>query len=739
MHPRAWRSFLVLFAVSLAVHAGELTLSSVVLDRLERPIRDASIEIERLPSAFEEARAQLEKERPAPVSTAISGEHGRFRINVPEPGIWRLRVRARGFVSAEALEFLPVSEPVQLAAVELWPEATVRVRVVDEQGKPVPGARLQTLSSGWDTGAHGRGGFPPAPAPYVSRTDSGGTASISRIDRESIHLSAIADGYLETVSRNLKDEPATVRLIRGCRRALEVVEPQGQPAAGALVQAGPWSLGKTDAGGRAEITAPCRGPLKLRLLTVDGRRVWETLPEAREGEPREIRFELPPQPPKLTGRVLEKGSKKPLAEVLVWPADDPGSFTSTDEQGRYIVREPAQKDSPLTATADGIAFARDDLVALGPPRSVSADGSHAGPAFYLSRATSVTGTVADAAGHPVEGAEVRIGVNFARFFTRSDERGAFRLRFPGLEDSFEIVASHRDFLPKTLRLGAHQNRELKIVLQRGREAVGRILDDQNLPVAGAEGFLFFSGERSGNELSPLRVSSSDAQGNLRFRTLRPGRYSLHVRVPGRPPLSVPGLVVREAGEAANFGTLHLPPVGLVEGRVVDLQNHPIAGAWVDRDSMDDKKLETRVRTGTDGRFVLACVDSAGQPVPGAALSLGSAASIVGSGNSDDEGHFLLRGLEPGLYPLPPGLAAFRPGSGSSDPCPSRTRQRRRARDRHRPVAPLPRRAGGRLPSARHRRAARRRSRGQGDRPGRPELRRRRPHRPLGAGTTAARR
>jgi len=610
MHPRAWRFFLVLFAISLAAHAGELTLSSVVLDRLERPIRGASIEIERLPSAFEEARAQLEKERPAPVSTAISDEHGRFRINVPEPGIWRLRVRARGFVSAEALEFLPVSESVQLAAVELWPEATLSARVVDEQGKPVPGARLQTLSSGWDTGDSGRGGFPPSPAPSFSQTDSGGTASIPRIDRETIHLSAIADGYLETVSKNL-EESATVRLIRGCRRALEVVEPQGQPAAGALVQAGPWSVGKTDAGGRAEITAPCRGPLKLRLLTVDGRRVWETLPEAREGEPLEIRFELPPQSPKLTGRVLEKGSKKPLAGVLVWPADDPGSFTSTDGQGRYAVREPAQRDSPLVATADGVAFARDDLVALGPPRSVPADGSLSGPAFYLSRAASVNGTVADAAGHPVEGAEVRIEASFARFFTRSDERGTFRLRFPGVEDSFEIVASHRDFLPAALRLGAlpaHQGRALKIVLQRGQEAVGRILDDQNLPVARAEGFLsFINAESFGDDRSPLRFSSSDAQGNLRFRALQPGRYSLYVRLPGRPPLSVPGLDVREAGEATNFGTLHLPPVGLVEGRVVDLQNHPIAGAWVYRDSRDDGGLEIRARTGTDGRFVLACV------------------------------------------------------------------------------------------------------------------------------------
>jgi hypothetical protein len=475
MYPRAWLSFLVLFAVSLAAHAGELTLSSVVLDRVEKPIQGASIEIERLPSAFEEARAQLEKERPSPVSKAISDVHGRFRVSVPEPGIWRLRVRARGFVSAEALEFLPISEPVQLAPVVLWPEATLKARVIGDQRKPVPGARLQTLSSGWDRGDPGRGGLPPSPAPYVSQTGSAGTASIPKMDRETIHLSAIADGYLETVSRNLKDEPATLRLIRGCRRVLEVVEPEGQPAAGALVRAGSWCLGKTDAGGRAEITAPCRGPLKLRLLTADGRRVWKTLPEAREGEPLKIRFELPPQSPKLTGRVLEKGSKKPLAGVLVWPADDPGSFTSTDEQGRYIVREPAQKDSPLVATADGVGFAHDDLVALGPPRGVPADGSQAGPAFYLSRAASVHGTVADAAGRPVEGAEVRIKVDFARFSTRSDERGAFRLRFP----------------------------------------VGHILDHQNRPVAHAEGLLVLNEESSWDELSPLHVSSSDAQGTLR--------------------------------------------------------------------------------------------------------------------------------------------------------------------------------------------------------------------------------
>lgn len=608
MHNRAWRFFLVIFGVSLAAKAGPLTVSSQVRDRLERPIRGASIEIERQPSAFEKARAQLEEKNSPPVSTAVSDEHGRFRVGVPEPGIWRLRIRAHGFVPWEKIEFLPVQEPVEIETVELAPETVLRARVVDAKGKPVPGARLQALSSKRDyesprtsTRAWGR-------AIDIARSGPDGTVSIPKSDGEIIHLSAIADGYLDTWSKNLNDGSATLQLIRGCRRALRVVEPQDQPAAGVLVQAGPWSLGKTDAAGRVEITSPCKETLELHLLTADGRRIRDMLPAVREGESGEIRFELSPPAPKLTGRVLEKGSRKPLAGVLVWADDDPGSFTSTDEQGRYTAREPTRKDSPLMATADGIVFVRDDLVTRGSPRKVRDDGSFEGPTLTISPAASVHGTVVDAAGHPVEGAAIRINVRFAGFSTQSDGRGKFRLRFPAVEDSFEIVASHHDFLSTKLNLGedsTHQDRELKIVLQRGQEASARILDDHDRPVAGAEGILFVpSYPYAEDESSPSRRTVSDAQGTLSFQALTPGRYSLLVRAAGMPPLLVPGLDVRETG--ANFGTLHLPPPGIVEGRVVDLQNRPIAGAWVLEDFRNDpdKAQGIGVRTGADGRFVL---------------------------------------------------------------------------------------------------------------------------------------
>lgn len=58
-------------------------------------------------------------------------------------------------------------------------------------------------------------------------------------------------------------------------------------------------------------------------------------------------------------------SKKPLAGVLVWTADAPAAFTWSDDQGRFTIRAPAIQDSPLMATADGIVFARDNLIVLG--------------------------------------------------------------------------------------------------------------------------------------------------------------------------------------------------------------------------------------------------------------------------------------------------------------------------------------------------------------------------------------
>lgn len=259
MFLRSLRFLPLLLWISFAAHAAEITLSGEVLDQRERPVEGASIEIERLPSAFAEARAQLVEARPGAVSTALSDTRGRFRVAVPEPGIWRMVIRARGFVP-QKLDLLPVLRPSEPLRLSLQSARMAKIKVVNEKGEPIAGARVRIASRIEDV-------FPVA-ASRFAKTDPDGMASIPAGEWEGV--AALADGYLEATHKNLTKD-VTVVLVRGCRRVLNVVNLRNQPAAGVVVQAGHWALGITDASGRVEITA-YGAEVALRLMTPPGRR-----------------------------------------------------------------------------------------------------------------------------------------------------------------------------------------------------------------------------------------------------------------------------------------------------------------------------------------------------------------------------------------------------------------------------------------------------------------------------------
>ena len=401
---------------------------------------------------------------------------------------------------------------------------------------------------------------------------------------------------MEGTYKDLNKGVTTGALVRGCRRVLNVVNLRNQPAAGVIAQSGRWTLGITDASGRMEITAPCGAEAALRLLTPDGRRAREVLCPIRKGESSEVRFKLPPPAARLKGRVLAADSKKPLAGVLVWTADAPAVFTWSDDQGRFTIRAPAIQDSPLMATADGIVFARDNLVVLG----------SGGPMLYLRPAVTVSGTVTDEASRPLEGAEIKLSVNviFEDFIARTDKNGGFRLLLSP-DRSAEFVITHRDFLSMTLSLASlqkHEQLKTGIVLKRGHVVAGRLIDEAGRPIAGANGILTVPEE--GLYYAPRAQALSDAQGHLRFSSLQPGRYDLYVFTRGFAPLLAAPVEVRGAGEVTELGALRLSHGAVIEGRVVDQQDRPVEGASVSAKDQETNFPST-VETGADGRFAMA--------------------------------------------------------------------------------------------------------------------------------------
>ncbi|MBI5838100.1 MAG: carboxypeptidase regulatory-like domain-containing protein [Candidatus Eisenbacteria bacterium] len=95
---------------------------------------------------------------------------------------------------------------------------------------------------------------------------------------------------------------------------------------------------------------------------------------------------------------------------------------------------------------------------------------------------------------------------------------------------------------------------------------------------------------------PLDTVRTDAGGAFLFRGLPAGRAVLEFRARGfaaRGPVTVP---VR-AGDTVSGVRLVLAPTAVIEGRVVDREGRPLAGAEV-------SALDARTRTRGDGRFRL---------------------------------------------------------------------------------------------------------------------------------------
>jgi len=521
-----------------------------------------------------------------------------------------------GTADLSAADLLP--PPVDLAAADR--DLDLCGRVVDAEGAPVAGARIEALVPAvrWL-------GFADPWTPRVRALDRETRSAIDgtflfRLARGELRdLRVTHPGFAETeLPTCAAGERVEIVLHPGARVVVTASDSEGRPVA--AVQVRLWARtgagtrsdrrAETDESGVAEIAGlpPGRTSIELRhdsLWCTDLRDIalcpGETVELAvllREGRT-------------VSGTVLDRETGLPVAGALVIDGQIflSGRSATTDSAGHYTLS--GLQFLELRAEAEGYGQARVEL-------SLE---SEATIDIELPRGDAAVGIVVDETGAPLAGIGVAAvipgGQSPYRETRRAStaENGSFRIASLHPEGPHTLVViepgfarTHLDFDPRLRRpdgvidLGT-------IVLRPGRSIAGELVDADGAPVGGSSVHLFGHGADRDRLLPGSGIvaigndGSSDARrtddlGRFRFADLAVGEYQLSASIPGWPGARET-VRIEERGVEPVHVRLALPGGEEYELRIETPEGDPVPG------------VRLSASTGRKGDFVSDTSDDAG--------------------------------------------------------------------------------------------------------------------------------
>lgn len=687
-----------------------------ITGRIANPqgLQGVQVELRPYPLSYADALRQLKGEVVPPLASARPAADGSFVLQSPESGLFRVLVRADGRLPMENLPTLMV-EDEELPTVELPTARPVEVKAVGADGKPLAEVTLRAYSLGPEA--------PWRPADRNAVTDPQGKATLLRADEEVLTATVVAPGLYGTATIPPSGPSQTVRFPAPRFRTVEARGSSGKPAAGALVRLARrgWPIGLTGTDGRFAMPIPDKGELGLVVEDGKGLRLEVVMTqEAAEGT--DVPVITLRTPTAVTGRVLDGATRDPLAGALVWNGGS--AWTRSGPQGDFELRAPSGDEGRVEALARGRMR---DVQPWNRDRNTPLT-------LVLDPAGTIAGQVVDETGKPLAHVRVRthanrpdqgMGFQFEQRTSWSGPDGRFMLRQLPAGRPHEVTAVLEGFAPARQSADApapgRSAPPVRIVLSRGSAAVGRVLNEDGLPVAGAELSLVQLPGPRGYDLEPFRAVS-DGAGRFRFPNVSPGRFNLQVKRAGFAPAFREDLEVPAKLQEVALGDITLEAGSAIEGRVTDERGNPVAQAEIFLSPQEDIGAyfgsgHGQTVTGSDGRFrfpdlplgqrfdlevsheayapaslpgveakpgsplrielregrTLAgrVVDSDGEPIPKAGISIVEvmSAEMEGSGFSqgmtrdhartDEEGRFAIHNLEPGSIQLQVDAPGFR--------------------------------------------------------------------------------
>jgi len=304
--------------------------------------------------------------------------------------------------------------------------------------------------------------------------------------------------------------------------------------------------------------------------------------------------------PGLNGQLqllVQDGEGHPLAGAAVSAsfksvlASSAGQKYTTDNNGLALIRFPDSDLTMLDVSAEQDGFSgrkmRWDLSA--------GDTVPANYTLKLTADVKIGGLVVDATENPVAGATVSLyrfwsgndgnpnrkgeQPSFSNQAQTTDAQGRWQAKgLPAeLLDHIGFDVKHPDFVSTNFTVGVNAATEkqlrdgtFKIVLQRGLEAHGRVVDESDHPVSGAT---VWAGRKFTRD---RQQTESDAKGNFSFHNVTSGELLFSVMAKSFSPDSKTVNVQPDLGEIV----FRLKAGSVIRAHVQDESGQPVAGVRV---------------------------------------------------------------------------------------------------------------------------------------------------------------
>jgi protocatechuate 3,4-dioxygenase beta subunit len=418
------------------------------------------------------------------------------------------------------------------------------------------------------------------------------------------------------VAQDLEEDPGALDLkLAPGLTLVGRAEAGGQPITNATASLVFWSgnsgmwltgLAQTNTPGRYEIPALPPGRRYGVIVSAPGygQRQMQNLEISADAGRQELDpVELKPANLKLAGQVLDDNDKPVAGANINLNGDSqPNAHTRTDREGRFSFAHVCE--GPLQVSASSQR-------AYG---NVSAEGGDTNVVVRLgqtynntpdSMAHKLKGTVTDADGKPVTGAQVAVFPNNGTRWTKTGTNGGFNLTWslqtwqmqnggPVLvvRDPVRGLAAAED-LPEEVT-------NLDVKLKAALTLTGRVQSTNGSPLVGAQISVLF---KAGNTYDSLndQQTSANAEGHFEIKCLPvDGRYIINASANGR------GQSQQNIESDADTNRMELSPFVLkladhvLAGQVQDADDKPVSGVNVNLNG--DGQPSGNMATDSKGRF-----------------------------------------------------------------------------------------------------------------------------------------